>query len=268
MLRKDNSLTATPSGVSAAGRHKPVVNAAIHIFWAFTALAAGLLIAQDIFAFSVQFVQTSVGAFMVLILGVCGGLIHFTRSAGGRPRRFGPANAVTMGRGVLICLIAGTIGQDWSPIAAWTLVAVSALALLMDGLDGWVARQRGDETAFGALFDQETDAAFIMILAILLVDQGKAGVWIVFAGALRYLFVAAGFFLPKMKGDLPPSIRRKTACVVQVGTLVVCLAPVVPPSASVWLAAGSLAFLVYSFAVDTAILLTSPAPQQPLQRRA
>ena len=126
----------------------------------------------------------------------------------------------------------------------------------MDGIDGWVARRKGSSGPFGALFDQETDAAFILILAILVVDQWKAGIWIILSGALRYMFVAAGVFLPKLQQDLKPSKRRKTICVIQVASLVVCLAPIVSPPLSIWIAAGSLMLLVYSFAIDVFELLT------------
>ena len=259
MIRKDSSQIADSGGAARPGQIRHVAPAALHFFWALAVLAAGLFLVQSLFAFSDLYVQTALSAFLVLTVCVSAALFYFGGAETASPARFGAANAVTMGRGVLICLVAGAIGQNWSPIAAWTLVAVSTLALVMDGLDGWMARRDGSESAFGALFDQETDAAFILILAILLVDQGKAGVWIVLAGALRYLFVAAGLAVPRLRGELAPSLRRKTICVVQVIALVVCLAPVVPPAASLWIAAGSLALLIYSFAVDTVHLLLRQA---------
>jgi len=70
--------------------------------------------------------------------------------------------------------------------------------------------------------------------------------------------VAAGFAVEKMRAPLGPSLRRKTVCVIQVVSLVVCLAPIVPPGLSLWIAAASLVLLVYSFAVDTAALLRAP----------
>jgi len=255
MIRKDSSQIADSNGVLRQGQIRYVAPAALHFFWALAVLAAGLFLAQTLFAFSDLYVQNALSAFLILTVAVSAALFYFGGVQTATPPRFGAANAVTMGRGVLICMVAGAIGQNWSPIAAWTLVAVSTLALVMDGLDGWVARRDGSTSTFGALFDQETDAAFILILAILLVDQGKAGVWIVLAGALRYLFVAAGVILPKLRGDLAPSLRRKTVCVIQVAALVVCLAPIVPPALSIWIAAISLLLLVYSFAVDTVQLL-------------
>jgi hypothetical protein len=53
---------------------------------------------------------------------------------------------------------------------------------------------------------------------------------------------------------LPESTRRKTACVVQIVTLIVCLGPIIPPRVSAAIAGAGLALLVYSFAVDVAWL--------------
>jgi len=97
----------------------------------------------------------------------------------------------------------------------------------------------------------ETDALVIQVLAILTLQYGKAGPWVLISGLLRYLFVAAGWVLPWMREPLFPSARRKAICVVQtVGLILTILPPIVPP-ASEWLAAVSLAALVYSFLVDT-----------------
>jgi len=231
---------------------------ALHLFWAALLLGGGLVVMPRLFAFTDMYIHFALAAFAVLVVAVALGLYRFRGSIARDDGGFGTANAITMGRGVLICLVAGAIGQVWSAPAAWTFVAVSSFALIMDGFDGWYARRNGDESPFGALFDQETDAAFILILAILAIDQGKAGFWIILSGLLRYLFVAAGFAVEKMRAPLGPSLRRKTVCVIQVVSLVVCLAPIVPPGLSLWIAAASLVLLVYSFAVDTAALLRAP----------
>jgi hypothetical protein len=75
-------------------------------------------------------------------------------------------------------------------------------------------------------------------------------VWILVAGLLRYLFVAASWVLPWMGAALPPSRRRQAVCVVQIVSLLVALAPVVARTWSAGLALAGLAALVWSFAVD------------------
>ena len=71
---------------------------------------------------------------------------------------------------------------------------------------------------------------------------------------MRYVFVAAGWLLPWMRAELPPSVRRQTVCVVQVVALIVALAPLVTPPLSTAISAAGLAILTWSFAVDTAWL--------------
>src|SRR6185436_13268646 len=82
----------------------------------------------------------------------------------------------------------------------------------------------------------------------------KAGVWILLAGLLRYLFVAASYALPWLSRALPPSRRRQAVCVVQVGTLIACVSPLFPPPASNVVALVGLVLLVWSFGVDVAWL--------------
>ncbi len=258
MIRKDDrhvgETFTMPSLTFLSGRASP----AFHLLWASLLLGGGLLVMPRLFAFTGTYVLFALTAFAVLVVAVGLGLYRFRHASVRGANGFGTANAITMGRGVLVCLVAGAIGQAWSAPAAWTFVAVSSFALIMDGFDGWYARRDGDASPFGALFDQETDAAFILILTILVVDQGKAGVWIILSGLLRYLFVAAGFAMSKLRAPLGSSLRRKTICVIQVVSLVVCLAPIIPSELSNWIAAASLLLLIYSFAVDTVTLLRAP----------
>jgi phosphatidylglycerophosphate synthase len=174
--------------------------------------------------------------------------------------RFGAANAVTLLRAVVACLFAALLFEpEPAPAVAWAAVAVAAAAMLLDGVDGWAARRTGTASAFGARFDMETDAAFVLILSVLVAAWDRVGWWVVAIGAMRYAFVAAAWAEPRLSGALPPSFRRKMICVWQVVTLIVLLAPVAWPD---WLATGgaavALALLAWSFAVDVAFLLRPP----------
>lgn len=171
--------------------------------------------------------------------------------------RFGAANTLTLLRALVACLFAGLLFEPEPPAAvAWAAVAVASAAMLLDGLDGWAARRTGTASAFGARFDMETDAAFMLILSLLVAAWDRVGWWAVAIGAMRYAFVAAAWVEPRLCGALPPSFRRKMMCVWQVVTLIVLLAPVPFPD---WLATGgaavALALLAWSFAVDILFLL-------------
>jgi phosphatidylglycerophosphate synthase len=169
-----------------------------------------------------------------------------------RPR-FGPANRVTLARLALVALLAGLLGENAASVT-WPIVAIATLAAVLDAADGPLARRTGLASPFGARFDMEADALLMLVLALLAWQLGKAGGWIVAAGLLRYLFVGAGRAWRWLERPLPASMRRKAICVIQIVTLVVCLAPIVPPAASAPIAGAGLALLVYSFAVDVAWL--------------
>jgi len=167
-----------------------------------------------------------------------------------RAPAFGAANWVTLVRAALAVLLAAVLGTAPTPAFGWMLVGLGTAAVALDGVDGALARRRDQASAFGARFDMEADALLILVLAALVWQQGKAGAWILAAGLLRYLFVAAGWVLPWMGAALPPSRRRQAVCVVQIVSLLVALAPAVARTWSEALALAGLAALVWSFAVD------------------
>jgi phosphatidylglycerophosphate synthase len=164
--------------------------------------------------------------------------------------RFGPANGVTTIRAVLAALAAGLIGHPSSPEVLWPVIGLTGLMAALDGLDGWLARSTRMASAFGARYDMETDAAFILVLSILVRQYGKAGVWVLLCGLMRYAFVAAGWLLPWLAGPLRATRRGRVVAVGQLLGLGVALAPVVPPPASAVAAAVTLAALAWSFAID------------------
>jgi phosphatidylglycerophosphate synthase len=164
---------------------------------------------------------------------------------------FGPANQITTVRALLVALLAFFVLRPTTPLVAWTVVFIAIVVLLLDGVDGWVARRTATETAFGMRFDTETDAALILVLAILVWQFGKAGPWVVLSGLLRYAFMAAGWLWPWMDAPLTATRRGKIICVVQIAALVVAIAPTMPPSTSSIIAAAGLLALSYSFLADT-----------------
>ena len=167
-----------------------------------------------------------------------------------RAPRFGAANSVTLLRAALAVLLAALVGAAPSAALGWVIVGLGTAGVALDGVDGALARHRDEAGTFGARFDMETDALLILVLAALVWQQGKAGAWILTAGLLRYLFVAASWVLPWMGAALAPSRRRQAVCVVQIVSLLVALAPVVARTWSAALALAGLAALVWSFAVD------------------
>ena len=164
--------------------------------------------------------------------------------------RFGPANQITAARAGLVVLVGSLIGEPGLTRVAATAAAVSSIATLLDGLDGWLARRTGMVSAFGARFDAETDALLIQVSAILAWRYGKAGPWILLSGLMRYGFVAGGRLWPWMRQPLVPTFRGRMICILQTGALILAIMPAITPPLSAVIAAFGLAALGYSFLVD------------------
>lgn len=177
--------------------------------------------------------------------------------------RFGAANRITLGRLAGMALVAGLVG-DSLPLAqgaaGWALIVFTTCIAVIDALDGHLARRQGLASPFGARFDMETDAAFVLVLSALVWQAGQAGPWVLAAGLMRYAFVAAAVAWPWLNGPLPPAKRRQTICVVQITALIVCLGPIVPPPLATAIAAISLLLLTASFAVDVRYLARHRPP--------
>ncbi len=172
--------------------------------------------------------------------------------------RVGAANAVTLLRGALACLLVPVLlipgGLAGNERLAWALAAAVTAGLALDGVDGWLARRAGLASPYGARFDMEVDAVLAALLSLVALVSGKAGFWVIALGFMRYAFVAATAAWPWLGAPLPPRAGRKTACVIQIAVLTAMMVPVVAPPVSTL--AGGLATLALavSFGVDLAWL--------------
>jgi phosphatidylglycerophosphate synthase len=175
-------------------------------------------------------------------------------------QRFGAANSVTLARAALTALLWGVVGEtmlgarDLDQGLRWLLAIAATWALVLDGVDGWVARRRGMTSRFGADFDLEVDCLFMLALALLVYGTGQVGIWVLSNGLMRYLFVAAGWLHPTLAAPLEPLRRRKVICVVQGAVLIATLAPILPPELAPPLCLAGLALLAYSFGADVLAL--------------
>jgi phosphatidylglycerophosphate synthase len=129
----------------------------------------------------------------ILLVGG-GGLAGFVGVAWGcwTPQgAFGAANAVTAVRAALLAGLPLAAGGD--PLG---VVGLGLVVLVADGLDGWLARRDDLGSEFGAFFDKETDALFLLLLCALAAFEGRLPVWVLGAGLLRYGFVPLLFVMP------------------------------------------------------------------------
>jgi phosphatidylglycerophosphate synthase len=161
----------------------------------------------------------------------------------------GPANAVTLVRATLAGAVAGFVAGAFAEHShVVVLTAFASIALLLDLVDGPVARRTGTMSALGARFDMETDAFLIFVLSWYV--AAAIGGWVLAIGFARYAFVVAYWLLPWLRAPVPPRYWRKTVAAIQGVVLTVAVADVLPiPFVTV--ASGiALVLLVESFAHD------------------
>lgn len=164
-------------------------------------------------------------------------------------RSLGPANQVTLARATLVGGVAALVAESLSgPVPTAVLVALTAVALLLDGVDGQVARRTGTTSAVGARFDMEVDAFLILVLSVLVAQD--LGIWVLAIGLTRYAFVAASLVLPWLTAPLPPAMWRKTVAAVQGIVLTVAAVNLLPRPLAISVVALALASLTWSFGRD------------------
>jgi len=142
----------------------------------------------------------------VALYGALAALILRTLPAGLPGPGLGAANRVTLARAALavpVFALALHPGALEAP-TLWCVISLSTVAMVLDGVDGRIARRTGSQSAFGARFDMELDAALIMALCVLVWRSGKVDAWILLIGLMRYAFVAAGWVWPALTAELPP----------------------------------------------------------------
>jgi phosphatidylglycerophosphate synthase len=172
-----------------------------------------------------------------------------------RPRSSTPADWVTLTRAVLASACAAiTVMVLVGPVPArtWTLLALTAPALLLDAIDGPVARRTASTSADGARLDMEVDAGLLVVLS--LAASPVVGGWVVLIGAMRYLLVAASWVRPALRTPLPRSSFRRVVAGVQGVALAVVIAPFVPVTVATVVALVALGLLVVSFSSEIAMM--------------
>ncbi|MFF4752043.1 CDP-alcohol phosphatidyltransferase family protein [Streptomyces sp. NPDC002514] len=182
-----------------------------------------------------------------------------------RLRSFGPANRVTLARTTLVGGVTALVADSFESAPPLTLlVGLTAVALLLDGVDGKVARRTGTSTELGARFDMEVDAFLILVLSVYV--SARLGVWVLLIGGMRYAFVAAARPAPWLNAPLPPSFARKTVAALQGVCLLLAASRLLPPAGDFAVVLLALVSLVWSFGRDVAWLWRTsriPAPAVP-----
>lgn len=182
----------------------------------------------------------------------CGALLGgaVARSAGNRRvEAFGPADVVTLIRGVLGCGVAALVAESFVREAATgILVSLAAIALVLDAVDGRVARSTRTTSAFGARLDGEADAFLMLVLSVYVARA--AGGWVLAVGAVRYVFAVAGWVLPWLRAQLPPRYWRKVVTATAGIALTLAVADIAAQTVTFAALVVSLVLLAESFGSD------------------
>ncbi len=162
---------------------------------------------------------------------------------------FGPADWVTLIRATLVgCVTALTADAFDRPGPVTVLVGIAIVALVLDAVDGQVARRTGTTSGLGARFDMEVDAYLILVLSVYVAQA--MGAWVLVIGTMRYAFVVLSWALPWLRRPVPPRYWRRVVAATQGIVLVFAAAAVLPDPVTVAGLATAFALLVESFGRD------------------
>jgi phosphatidylglycerophosphate synthase len=160
-----------------------------------------------------------------------------------------PADVVTLTRATLVGGVAALVAESFvQGVVVAVLVGIAAVALVLDAVDGQVARRRGTPSEVGARFDLEVDAFLILVLSCFVARD--IGGWVLAIGAARYALLVAGWLVPWLRKPVPPRYWRKVVAAVQGIVLTVVAAAVMPVYVAEAVVAVALAMLIESFGRD------------------
>lgn len=111
-----------------------------------------------------------------------------------------PANTVTLTRMILIPVFLLVMLADWpawvnatgllASLRPWIAAAVFTLLAATDGVDGYLARSRGEVTTFGKFLDPLADKLLVTAALLALVELDVLPAWIAFVIVAREFIVS------------------------------------------------------------------------------
>ncbi|MFN8108583.1 MAG: CDP-alcohol phosphatidyltransferase family protein [Thermoleophilia bacterium] len=163
--------------------------------------------------------------------------------------RLSAATWVTLARAALAVGVAALVAQRVTRGGSVVvLVALAAVALVLDLVDGWLARRTDSVSVLGGRLDGEIDAFLMLVLSVGVAHL--AGAWVLAIGMMRYAFLVAGWVLPWMRARLPFRYWRKVVTATQGIVLTAAVADVLPLPLTRVVVALALALLAESFGRD------------------
>ncbi len=129
------------------------------------------------------------------------------------------------------------------------LFSLFLIAIIFDGLDGFLARKFNHVSKAGGILDMETDALLVLILSWVHVEQQRVEWWILIPGGLRYAYEILFFWKSNWKAELLPKIVRATIAVSFFLTLLIPFITTATPYIFLLYISGILIILSFSISI-------------------
>ncbi|MFC7057815.1 CDP-alcohol phosphatidyltransferase family protein [Halovenus salina] len=143
---------------------------------------------------------------------------------------FGLANIATLLRGALYAIVAGFVVVPAETALAWVPAACYGVGVILDQLDGTLARTISGETALGTRLDKAFDTFGFVVAPLVAVLWGMLPAYYLTISAARYVFVGA-VRLHRWRGgtvhSLPDSNLGRYLAGLQMAFITVALVPAV-----------------------------------------
>lgn len=157
-----------------------------HCLISFLALAISLsLNATVVFLFA---------SLLSMMLLVTLNLPLFLTKLGDNSAQSSIANWVTLSRFLIIFL--GLIYH--ASLSTWLFFGLVASVVILDVIDGFLARKYQAESEFGRVFDMESDAFFVTCIGFYYYKTTDIGAILLLPGALRYIYILVVWFGPQL----------------------------------------------------------------------
>ena len=104
------------------------------------------------------------------------------------------ANLITATR-LLLLFVVVLLAYHGSPLWRLANAALLIFVFVLDGVDGYVARKRGESSLFGSVFDIAADRVVENVLWVVLADLDLVPVWV------AILFITRSFLVDSVRSD-------------------------------------------------------------------
>lgn len=146
---------------------------------------------------------------------------------------------------LILILIVIILLQELSPLLIFALFATN---VLLDVADGFAARRMGQASYFGAVFDQEVDAVFVICAGLYFYLVSGFGPWVLIPGILRCAFRITVWI--RIGAEFKEERRPLLASLAGLNFLLLTVAVILPPDAQFGILVLSTGLFIVSFSVS------------------